>query len=116
MTVAVHALLRLVMGPLCTYNNFSFCRYQQLTEEVLTQVMSMEQSLSRISKAKKTEGLSDDDKIRLQLHFDVLAFGRETVALGVEHANNVSYQQLLSAVEQVKPTLLEERPSLVATE
>ena len=51
-------------------------RYLSVTREVLKSVQKMEESLKRLKKVREKtptlEGrMSDDDKIRLQLHLDV---------------------------------------------
>ena len=72
-----------------------FLRYLSITTDVLTSVKKMEESLKRLKKAKSGQnlassasssnlGLSDDDKIRLQLFLDVTEFG-----------NQVTHTQLL---------------------
>lgn len=63
-----------------------------MTSDVLTSVKKMEESLKRLKKAKTTasdlkslgqgqSGLSDDDKIRLQLYLDVKEFGKQVMKL-----------------------------------
>jgi len=53
------------------------CRYLAVTSDVLTSVKKMEESLRRLRTARGTssaggsQGMSDDDKIRLQLYLDV---------------------------------------------
>lgn len=53
------------------------CRYLAVTSDVLTSVKKMEESLRRLRTARGTssasgsQGMSDDDKIRLQLCLDV---------------------------------------------
>lgn len=56
-------------------------RYLSITNDVLTSVRKMEESLKRLKRAKGSsassgQGLSDDDKIRLQLFLDVQTFGK----------------------------------------
>ena len=58
------------------------CRYLTVTSDMLTSVKKMEESLKRLKKAKSgsgatSQGLSDDDKIRLQLYLDVKQFGEK---------------------------------------
>lgn len=53
---------------------------------MLTSVKKMEESLKRLKKAKSgsgatSQGLSDDDKIRLQLYVDVTQFGEKVCLL-----------------------------------
>ena len=59
-----------------------YYRYLSVTSNVLTSVKNMEESLKRLKKGRgtaesKNKGLSDDDKIRLQLQLDVAAFGKQ---------------------------------------
>lgn len=66
-------------------------RYITVTTDVLTSVKKMEESLKRLKQKKKSEskGLSDDDKIRLQLKLDVVEFGNQVCTKG---AINIKYQ------------------------
>ena len=79
------------------YNNFpvltnaTIChhrRYLTVTSDMLTAVKKMEESLKRLKKAKSasgatSQGLSDDDKIRLQLYLDVKQFGEKVRPLEI---------------------------------
>ena len=61
---------------------FPCYRYLTVTSDMLTSVKKMEESLKRLKKAKSgsgatSQGLSDDDKIRLQLYLDVKQFGEK---------------------------------------
>ncbi|CAG2110772.1 unnamed protein product, partial [Medioppia subpectinata] len=61
--------------------------YKQYTSEVLTSVQKIEDSLKRLKKAKignqnnvsknNLNNMSDDDKIRLQIYYDVQEFGQQ---------------------------------------
>lgn len=58
-------------------------RYMSLVKEVLTSVQKTEESLRNLKKIReksagvstlKNQGTSDDEKIRIQLHIDVLSY------------------------------------------
>lgn len=58
-------------------------RYASLVKEVLTSVQKTEESLRNLKKIReksagvstlKNQGTSDDEKIRIQLHIDVLSY------------------------------------------
>lgn len=57
------------------YGECPFLRYEETTSEVLVSVRRMEDSLKRLKRGKITSNLvgnmSDDDKIRTQIHLDV---------------------------------------------
>ena len=58
----------------------SFCSYLSTTSDVLNSVKKMEESLKRLKKGKaatNTDGMTDDDKIRLQLYLDVRYLGEQ---------------------------------------
>lgn len=66
--------------------NFPFFRYYETVSDVLSSVKKMEESLKRLKQARRTAalnpvgtngGMSDDDKIRLQLALDVEYFGEQ---------------------------------------
>lgn len=61
-------------------------RYYETVSDVLNSVRKMEESLKRLKQARKTtvanpvgasSGMSDDDKIRLQLALDVQYLGEQ---------------------------------------
>lgn len=65
---------------------FFFFRYYETVSDVLSSVKKMEESLKRLKQARRTAalnpvgtngGMSDDDKIRLQLALDVEYFGEQ---------------------------------------
>lgn len=78
--------------------------------DVLTSVKKMEDSLKRLKKARGgaastgKEGLSDDDKIRLQIAIDVQQFGSEFEGLGVYKVDVDSYEGLVQLVESARST------------
>lgn len=62
------------------------CRYCETVSDILHSVRKMEESLKRLKQARKTTspnpggsggGMSDDDKIRLQLALDVEYLGEQ---------------------------------------
>ena len=58
------------------------------TAEVLNSVRKMEESLKRLKKARgsntssSAQGMSDDDKIRLQLYLDVKEYDEQVMIYG----------------------------------
>ncbi|XP_035693427.1 conserved oligomeric Golgi complex subunit 2-like isoform X1 [Branchiostoma floridae] len=85
-------------------------RYYSVTDDILTAVRKMEDSLKRLKKLRKGDsgnssssgGMSDDDKIRLQLVLDVKQFGEEIQALSVPLDAISTYRQLLELVESAQ--------------
>ena len=68
------------------HKKYVLCRYFLVTSDVLTSVKKMEESLKRLKRSRtaasdlksmSTAGLSDDDKMRLQLYLDVKEFGKK---------------------------------------
>ncbi|KAK2169643.1 hypothetical protein LSH36_8g08045 [Paralvinella palmiformis] len=87
--------------------------YLSITTDVLTSVKKMEESLKRLKKAKSGQnlvssvssnnlGLSDDDKIRLQLFLDVTEFGNQIEDLGIDRSTIEDYGKLYSVVEAAR--------------
>lgn len=74
-------------------------KYIVLVNDVLTAVTKMEESLKRLKKVRekggkgevgvKVEGLTDDDKIRLQISMDVEYFCAEIEKMGVTELDQV---------------------------
>lgn len=71
---------------LVNFSFFFFFRYYETVSDVLSSVKKMEESLKRLKQARRTAalnpvgtngGMSDDDKIRLQLALDVEYFGEQ---------------------------------------
>ncbi|CAH1263348.1 COG2 [Branchiostoma lanceolatum] len=85
-------------------------RYYSVTDDILTAVKKMEDSLKRLKKLRKGDsgnssssgGMSDDDKIRLQLVLDVKQFGEEIQALSVPLDAISTYRQLVDLVESAQ--------------
>ncbi|XP_033125894.1 conserved oligomeric Golgi complex subunit 2-like [Anneissia japonica] len=81
--------------------------YNTVSSDLLTSVKKMEDSLKRLKMMRKSDvglpqssqGLSDDDKIRLQLAIDVRKFGEQISSLGVEKQQVKGYEDLSSLVE-----------------
>ena len=70
------------------YWNKIFHRYLVAVSDVLTSVQKTEESLKRLRKDRTTTtstGISDDDKIRMQLVIDVDAFVEQSTCL-LEHS------------------------------
>lgn len=89
-------------------------RYSSLAEELLTTVKKTESSLKRLKKTRPGEaagtdaaagpgavgaGMSDSDKICLQLNLDVQEHGRQISKFGLVAEDLESYRQLLAAVK-----------------
>ncbi|XP_014670066.1 PREDICTED: conserved oligomeric Golgi complex subunit 2-like isoform X1 [Priapulus caudatus] len=74
-------------------------QYYTVTSDVVTSVRKMEDSLKRLKKGRKmstfTQGMSDDDKIRLQISLDVEQLGREIDDLEVNKEGLPQYTALL---------------------
>jgi hypothetical protein len=75
-------------------------RYLTVTADVLTSVRKMEESLKRLKEQRRgkgasntaQQGMSDDDKIRLQLYLDVQQFGHQVSQLinNISHYHNIA--------------------------
>ncbi|XP_064622383.1 conserved oligomeric Golgi complex subunit 2-like [Lineus longissimus] len=79
-------------------------QYFTITSDVLTSVKKMEDSLKRLKKARGSiaslgQGMSDDDKIRLQIAIDVDALGEQITGFISEKNSIKSYQKLSDMVE-----------------
>lgn len=79
-------------------------RYLAAVSDVLTSVQKTEDSLKRLRKDRNTPassaGISDDDKIRIQLAIDVDSFVKEARLLTLGLLPEL--QALLDAVEQAR--------------
>ncbi|XP_077993852.1 conserved oligomeric Golgi complex subunit 2-like [Glandiceps talaboti] len=80
--------------------------YFGVTSDVLDSVKKMEESLKKLKMRKVTSvsnfsanGMSDDDKIRLQLALDVRRFAEEMEQLGIESSQVQVYEQLSTLVK-----------------
>ncbi|CAL4076011.1 unnamed protein product, partial [Meganyctiphanes norvegica] len=85
--------------------------YKSVTYDVLSSVHKMEESLKRLKRARDrgaqgtgeaSTGLSDDDKIRLQIALDVEYFGEQIKILQVDPNSIESYSSLLNMVTSAK--------------
>lgn len=91
---------------------FFNCRFYTAVVDVLTSVQKTEESLRRLknlrdktSASGHTErstatGMTDDDKIRLQLHVDIATWTREVENLGVNRNQIEKLPILISLVEE----------------
>lgn len=86
-------------------------QFLNITLEVLTSVKKMEDSLKRLKKARdksstmpvgNSSGITDDDKIRLQLALDVEYFGKQVKLLGINGTDIPSFQALVELVESAR--------------
>jgi len=83
--------------------------YKNATLEVLTSVQKTEDSLKKLKKAKPTANrsqtgpMSDDDKIRLQIYYDVQELGTELQRkLQVNLRSIKPYHELTEMVSSLK--------------
>ncbi|NXK53113.1 COG2 protein, partial [Chauna torquata] len=86
-------------------------KYYETVSDVLSSVKKMEESLKRLKQARRTVasnpvgtngGMSDDDKIRLQLALDVEYFGEQLRKMGLETSNIKSFSALTELVLTAK--------------
>ncbi|XP_037798953.1 conserved oligomeric Golgi complex subunit 2-like [Penaeus monodon] len=86
-------------------------QYKSLTYDVLSSVHKMEESLKRLKRARDrgaqggaevTGGLSDDDKIRMQICLDVEFFGSQMKSLAIDLDSVDSFVSLLTMVQNAK--------------
>ncbi|XP_037751145.1 conserved oligomeric Golgi complex subunit 2 isoform X2 [Chelonia mydas] len=86
-------------------------KYYETVSDVLSSVKKMEESLKRLKQARKTVipnhvssngGMSDDNKIRLQLALDVEYFGDQMQKMGLQTSNIKSFSALLELVLAAK--------------
>lgn len=88
---------------------FSF-RYFATVSDVLTNLKKTEESLRRLKNLREKSGsaqqgssatgMSDDDKIRLQLHVDICAWCDEIEKLGVDRKSVDKLTELIQLVEE----------------
>lgn len=92
----------------------SFYRYYTAIDDVLTSVQKTEESLRRLKNLREkstalsssmttstsSSGMSDDDKIRLQLHVDVLHWTNEIELLQINRNAIDKLPQLIQLVEE----------------
>ncbi|KAG7170065.1 Conserved oligomeric Golgi complex subunit 2-like [Homarus americanus] len=86
-------------------------QYRALTYDVLSSVHKMEESLKRLKRARDrgaqggaevSGGLSDDDKIRIQICLDVEYFGSQIRALSIDSNSVESFISLLTMVQNAR--------------
>ncbi|GAX80853.1 hypothetical protein CEUSTIGMA_g8288.t1 [Chlamydomonas eustigma] len=83
-------------------------RYHQLADELLKTVRKTEESLKRLKKATADvagDGMSDSDKIGLQLYLDAQEYGNQLTQFGLVPAQLTSYQALLHSVSPSQRTV-----------
>ncbi|XP_025050633.1 conserved oligomeric Golgi complex subunit 2 isoform X2 [Alligator sinensis] len=86
-------------------------KYYETVSDVLSSVKKMEESLKRLKQARKTVtsnsvgsngGMSDDNKIRLQLALDVDYFGDQMQKMGLQTSDIKSFSALTELVQAAK--------------
>ncbi|XP_054018219.1 conserved oligomeric Golgi complex subunit 2 isoform X2 [Dryobates pubescens] len=86
-------------------------KYYETVSDVLSSVKKMEESLKRLKQARRTAasnpvgtngGMSDDNKIRLQLALDVEYFGEQIRKMGLEVSSIKSFSALTELVLTAK--------------
>ncbi|XP_016051511.1 PREDICTED: conserved oligomeric Golgi complex subunit 2 isoform X2 [Miniopterus natalensis] len=95
-------------------------KYYETVSDVLYSVKKMEESLKRLKQARKTTpanpggsstgGMSDDDKIRLQLALDVEYLGEQIQKLGLQTKDIKSFPTLAELVAAAKDQATAEQP------
>lgn len=86
------------------------CRYFSAVNDVLTSVQKTEESLRRLknlrekstlnTSATDRQGLTDDDKIRLQLQVDIIYWATEIEKIGVSISDIEKLDELKALVEE----------------
>ncbi|XP_055395013.1 conserved oligomeric Golgi complex subunit 2 isoform X2 [Bubalus kerabau] len=95
-------------------------KYYETVSDVLNSVRKMEESLKRLKQARKTtpaspaglsgSGMSDDDKIRLQLALDVAYLGEQIEKMGLQTKDIRSFPALAELVAAAKDQATAEQP------
>ncbi|XP_014718138.1 conserved oligomeric Golgi complex subunit 2 isoform X2 [Equus asinus] len=95
-------------------------KYYETVSDVLNSVKKMEESLKRLKQARKTtpanpvgssgSGMSDDDKIRLQLALDVEYLGEQIQKMGLQTKDIKSFVALTELVVTAKDQATAEQP------
>lgn len=94
-------------------------KYWETVSDILHSVRKMEESLKRLKQARKTTptnpggsggGMSDDDKIRLQLALDVAYLGEQIQKLGLQTKDIKSFPALTELVAAAKDQTTAEQP------
>ncbi|XP_061480457.1 conserved oligomeric Golgi complex subunit 2 [Rhineura floridana] len=93
-------------------------KYFETISDILNSVKKMEESLKRLKQARKTVtansvspngGMSDDNKIRLQLALDVEYFGIQMQKMGLRLNNITSFSALSELVQAAKDQISAEQ-------
>ncbi|XP_044276659.1 conserved oligomeric Golgi complex subunit 2 isoform X2 [Varanus komodoensis] len=93
-------------------------KYFETVSDILSSVKKMEESLKRLKQARKTVtanstfpngGMSDDNKIRLQLALDVEYFGIQMQKMGLQLSNIKSLSALSELVQAAKDQISAEQ-------
>ncbi|KAJ6664626.1 hypothetical protein lerEdw1_006199 [Lerista edwardsae] len=101
-------------GALCK----STQKYFETISDILNSVKKMEESLKRLKQARKSVtansaspnvGMSDDNKIRLQLALDVEHFGVQMQKMGLQLSNIKSFSALSELVNAAKDQISAEQ-------
>ncbi|XP_066881844.1 conserved oligomeric Golgi complex subunit 2 isoform X5 [Kogia breviceps] len=95
-------------------------KYYETVSDVLNSVRKMEESLKRLKQARRTApatptgpsggGMSDDDKIRLQLALDVAYLGEQIEKIGLRTKDIRSFPALTELVAAAKDQATAEQP------
>ncbi|XP_057592177.1 conserved oligomeric Golgi complex subunit 2 isoform X2 [Hippopotamus amphibius kiboko] len=95
-------------------------KYYETVSDVLNSVRKMEESLKRLKQARRTAsanpagpgggGMSDDDKIRLQLALDVAHLGEQIEKMGLQTKDIRSFPALAELVAAAKDQATAEQP------
>ncbi|XP_039097176.1 conserved oligomeric Golgi complex subunit 2 isoform X2 [Hyaena hyaena] len=102
-------------GALCESTH----KYYETVSDVLNSVKKMEESLKRLKQARRTTpanpvgpggGMSDDDKIRLQLALDVEYLGEQIQKMGLATKDIKSFPALAELVAAAKDQATAEQP------
>lgn len=92
---------------------YCFCRYYKYVEDVLTSVQKTEESLRRLKQIREKSspqssentGVTDGDKIRLQLNVDVVSYGQlaESIHLNVNNVHKFTdlHSMVTEAVKSI---------------
>eukprot|EP00041_Stephanoeca_diplocostata_P005134 m.56761 g.56761 ORF g.56761 m.56761 type:complete len:713 (-) comp15593_c0_seq2:442-2580(-) len=83
--------------------------FATIADDVLTAVRKTEESLQRLKKLRKKDGdkdgMSDDNKIRLQLYLDAMEFQRQiNQDFGIESRDIQNLERLVKLVSDAKPS------------
>lgn len=94
-----------LFGDLFNIMTVSYCKY---VEDVLVSVQKTEDSLRRLKQIREvtsqntneTAGVTDGDKIRLQLHVDVVSYGKIAESLSIDVNSINKYKELYNMVTE----------------